>query len=521
MKTETLLFLSDSHVTVYRYASSLIARVDAYDLSEPESMGRFTQWLKADQSNATAVLLDVSCEDYFEEQLPHVRGRDRTLLLSRKIAKFFPSQSYSHAELSTRLGTGRRDDIYFISGIADTASIDPLIDILADNNIAIRGVYTLPQFTAELIQPVEHSAKLLLVTCEEDHSAADRYSFRQSFIINEKLYFSRLTSVASGPGAGMADGVRKEIERTWQYLNNRRVLDHDSRMQVFMVLPAPVADSLSEEPEASHCDYIYADANELAERHHFLSDVNEPSRSALVAFILAKNGGRKSHYQPHRLGFIQKHQRVKQLLNIASALVLTLAVVFSVMTIMSALDIKAANEVSAAQARVLGSKLETQRDSFKYDGPAPQKMEGTVALATRISRQSALPGPIFQLIGSNFTGFNDLFLTRIEWRSVSANASKSAGAGRINANSSGNQGVDGYVVVSLFGELPGFTGDFRQAIERIELLAARLRSGDNVIKVEATRLPLDIDPALKISRALSDQRTPNFSIDVTLMRALL
>ena len=77
------------------------------------------------------------------------------------------------------------------------------------------------------------------------------------------------------------------------------------------------------------------------------------------------------------------------------------------------------------------------------------------------------------------------------------------------------------MIVSLFGELPGFTGDFRQAIESIELLAARLRSGDNVVKVEATRLPLDIDPALKISRALSDQRTPNFSIDVTLMRALL
>ena len=521
MKAETLLSLSDSHLTVYCYASSFITRVDSYDLSEPESMGRFSQWIKTDESHTTAVLLDVSCEDYFEEQLPHVRGRDRSLLLSRKIAKLFPSQGYSHTELSARLGTGRRDDVYFISGIADTATIDPLIDTLSDNNVAIRGVYTLPQFTAELIRPIEHSAKLLLVTCEEDNSAADRYSFRQSFIINEKLYFSRLTSVASGSGAGMADGVRKEIERTWQYLNNRRVLDHDSRMQVFMVLPAPVADSLSEEPEASHCDYIYADATELADRHHYSSNVEEPSRSALVAFILAKNGGRKSHYQPQRLDFIRKHQRVKQLLNIASVLVLTLAVVFGTITIMSALDIKSANEISSSQARVLGQKLEIQRDSFQYDGPAPQKLEGTVALATRISRQNALPGPIFKLVGSSFTGFNDLFLTRIEWRSMAANASESSGAGRIEANSSGNQAVEGYVIVSLFGELPGFTGDFRQAIESIELLAARLRSGDNVVKVEATRLPLDIDSALKTSRTLSDQRTPTFSIDVTLNRALL
>ena len=521
MKAETLLCLSDSHLTVYRYASSLISLVDVYDLSEPESMGRFGQWLKADQSRTTAVLLDVSCEDYYEEQLPHVRGRDRSLLLNRQIAKFFPSQGYAHAELSTRLSTGRRDDVYFISGVADTGTIDPLIDTLADNNIVVRGVYTYPQLAAELIQPIEHGSKLLLVTCEEDNSSPDRYSFRQSFIVNEKLYFSRKTTVTSGSGSNMAEVVRKEIERTWQYLNNRRVLEKDSRMQVLMLLPAPVSECLSNEPDASHCDYIYADATELSECHGYSSNTRESSSSALAAFILAKTGSRKSHYQPQRLGFIQKHQQIKQLLSLASVLVLLLAVVFSTINIITGQDIKDANERSSQQVRLISADLKVQHENFKYNGPEPQKMQDMVSLSERITGQSALPEPIFSLVSSSFSGFNDLSLVRIEWRSIAVNENKSSGTGRADANQSAVQAAEATVVVSLFGELPGFTGDFRHAIERIELLVSRLRSGDSVAEVEATRLPLDIDPSLKISRALSDQRTPSFSIDVTLKRAIL
>lgn len=521
MKADTLLFLSDNFLTVYRYASSLIALVDVYDLNEPESMGRFDLWLKADQPRTTAVLLDVSCEDYYEEPLPHVRGRDRSLLVSRKITNFFSSQGYAYAELSTRLRTGRRDDIYYISGVADTGTIDPLIDRLADNNTVVRGVYTLPQLSAELIQPVEHGAKLLLVTCEQDNSSSNRYSFRQSFIVNEKLYFSRKTTVTSSPGSDMAEVVRKEIERTWQYLNNRRVLDKDSRMQVLMLLPAPVSKCLSEEPDASHCDYLYVDATQLTECHGYSSNTVEPNSSVLAAFILAKTGARKSHYKPQRLGVIQKHQQIKQLLSLASVLVLTLAVVFSVINIMAGLDIKDANERSAQQVHLINSELKVEHDNFKYNGPAPQKMQDMVVLSERIAGQSALPEPIFSLISGSFSGFNDLLLAGIEWRSIVVNENKNSGAGRAEVNQLASQGAETMLVVSLFGELPGFTGDFRHAIERIELLVTRLRSAENVVKVEATRLPLDIDPSLNISRVLSDQSTPGFSIDVTLMQAIM
>ena len=164
MNTDTLLLLSDSQLTVYSYSSHAISLQKVYELDVPESLAAFSNYLQEDQQRTLSLLLDVSCEDYYEEQLPHVRGRDQALLLARKVAKFFPEEGFAHTALLSRLKTGRRDDVYLISGIADCSTLDPVINILADNDVALQDVYSLPQLAAELIEPVEHSEKLLVVS---------------------------------------------------------------------------------------------------------------------------------------------------------------------------------------------------------------------------------------------------------------------------------------------------------------------------------------------------------------------
>ena len=516
MKADTLLLLSDSQLTVYAYSSHMISLQQVYDLSEPESLTSFSSWIEEDQSRSLSVLLDVSCEDYYEEPLPHVRGRDRGLLLARKVAKFFPEEGFTHSVFSSRLTTGRRDDVYFISGIADSSLLDPVINILADNDLAIRGVYSLPQLAAELIKPVEHREKILLVNCDGDVSQEGRYIFRQTFIVNEKLYFSRKTSVVAGDGPEMAESVRKEIERTWQYLNNKRVLEVDNRMQVLMVLPNQIAAGLKTEPEASQCQYIYADAAELASQHSYSSDGAELTSGSLAAYKLASSGGRKSHYQPKRLGFIKRHQQVKQLLNVACVFVVILASVFTAVTIWQGVDIKNANDALLIKSNSLATELRAQEDGFQYSGPAPQIMQGRVDLSERILGRSALPGAVFTVISDSFSGFDDLMLTSLEWRNSGYEQAGRA-ASRNNRNAAvNNTAAKSQVVVSLVGELAGFDGDFRHSIERIQKLITRLEADYRVVGVDAKRLPLDIDPSLKISRSLADQRIPSFAIDVTL-----
>jgi len=521
MKTDTLLLLSDSQLTVYSYSSHIISLDKVYDLNAAESLAGFSSWLQEDPSRPLSLLLDVSCEDYYEELLPHVRGRDRGLLLARKVSKHFPVEGYAHTTHSSRLTTGRRDDIYFISGIADPALLDPVVDILADNDVAIRGVYSLPQLTAELIKPVEHSEKVLVVSCDEDLANRGRYIFRQTFIVEGKLYFSRKTSVAADNGLEMAESVRKEIERTWQYLNNRRVLEADKRMQVLMVLASQVSSFLKGEPEASHCQYIYADVAELAVQHAYASDSTELSSGSLAAFILGQSGGRKSHYQPKRLGFIRRHQQVRLLLNVACVVIVVLTGFFAAVNLLQGINIKAANETLLIKSHSLATMLKTQEDDFQYQGPEPQKMQARVALSERILGRSAAPDFVYSVISDSFSSFDDLMLTSLKWRN-SGYEQQGRRANRNNKNTSvDSTAVASQVLVKLAGEFTAFDGDFRRSIERIQELIARLEADERIVAVDVKRLPLDIDPSLKISRTLSDQRIPSFAIDVTLNLAMM
>jgi len=521
MKADTLLLLSDSQLRIYSYSSHAISIQAVYDLNEADSLSSFSSWLEDDQSRTLSLLLDVSSEDYHEELLPHVRGRDRGLLLARKVANFFPEAGYAHTILSSRITTGRRDDVYFISGIADTTLLDPVVDILADHDVIIRGVYSLPQLTAELIKPVEHSEKLLVVSCDEDTAQRGRYIFRKTFCVNGKLYFSRKTAIAVGDGMDMAESVRKEIERTWQYLNNRRVLDVDKDMQVLMVLDDKVASRLKGEAEASHCQYLYADFAELAAQHGYLNDGAELNSGSLATFALAKSGVRKSHYQPKRLGFIKRHQQVRQLLSVACAFIVVLASVLTAMNLWQGSAIKSANAALLIQSSSLATALKTEQDNFQYSGPAPQAMQDRVVLSERILGRSASPELVYLVISDSFSGFDDLILTSLKWRNSGYEQETKRSKKNNNNRREDSAAVASQVVVKLVGELSHFDGDFRHSIERIQALITRLESDDRVVGVNVKRLPLDIDPSLKISRSLSDQRIPSFAIDVTLNLAVM
>jgi len=178
--------------------------------------------------------------------------------------------------------------------------------------------------------------------------------------------------------------------------------------------------------------------------------------------------------------------------------------------------------------------LDSQRDSFSYNGPAPKKMEVLVNLQRKISYPESLPEHVFAVISNSFSNFKDLSMSKIEWRieslesvvgqsqgdsmdrySESNTENGMGGAPRISEESSHNQDK---VIVKIEGEIRSFDGDYRRAINRVESLAMYLNAQADIDKVIVTKLPLDIDSGSKTSRLLSTQSTPVFSLDVALKK---
>jgi len=538
MKKINVFCINDSRLTIYICESGKVNMVDVFDFADSSAKHRFSEQIEFYKKTKNYILLDVSVEDYHQEQLPHVHGSDRKRLIERKMEKYFPDGEYCYSTLVKRLKVGRRDDVYAISGITDSSAITQVVDRIASSDIEIEGVYSLPLLTESLISPVVHNDQVLVISCEEEQDG--RYSFRQTFIDNGHLYFSRQTSILANVDQA-AGQFRKEIDRTWQYLNNKRVLDSGDRMQVVLMTPPAFGKLLKNEAVASHSEYLFVDPVELAFNHGCSADSCAVNFSVMASFFLAKNSPGKPHYQPKKLTVFHSHQRINRFLRNASVFVIMASIVFTVMNFKAYnVEVRTGEDLDDRKNKAI-AELDLQGFEFGARSPSPQNLKAMVDVYKAVASIDSYPELIFSTISNSFSNYKDLTISDIEWKIKSVggddqphkNSSadeysmrpdvESMGDGENNIPASAGQELlnTQEVVINIEGDVQGFNGNYRHAINRVKLLSAHLSKQSSVKNVLVTKLPLNVDPGVKTSRTLSTAVIPAFGIRVVLNTRVL
>mgnify|MGYP003385063714 CR=1 FL=1 len=536
MKSVSVFYVNDSRLTVYVCRSGEVKILDVFDFSDSSAKSRFTEYVESFKKTKNYMLLDVSVEDYHQEQLPHVKGYDRKRLIERKLVKYFPDGEYCYSALVKRLKVGRRDDIYAISGIADSSAINQVVDGVASSGIEISGVYSLPLITESLMSPVVHSDQVLVIFCDDEKGG--RYSFRQTFVDNGNLYFSRQTSISSNVDEA-ADQFRKEIDRTWQYLNNKRILTAGDRMQVILVTPPAFGKLLRNEAVASHSDYLFVDPVELALNHGCRADSFAINCSAIASFLLVKNTPAKPHYQPKKLTVFHKHQQINRFLRNASVFVVMAAIVFTAMNFKAYNTAVQKGEDLVYRKNEAIKALNLQDSGFSDRDTSPQNLQAMVNIYKTVESTDSYPAFIFSIISKSFSKYKDLAISDIEWRvqpvgdgdnptdsidDYSMNPDfGSSGDGESGIQPSSDQGLPNAqdIVINIEGSIQSFNGNYRRAIKRVKSISSHLRAQKLVKSVLVTKLPLNVDPSVKTSRTLSSAVMPVFGIRVTLNARVL
>ena len=532
MKNINVLCISDNRLTVYVCGSREVRRFGNYDFSDQSDSRRFLEQVNFFKGRKNYVLLDVSVEDYHLEQLPHVRGTDRKRLLTRKLEKYFPDSDYCYSELAKRLKVGRRDDIYAFSGIADSSAIDPVIDAIANNDIDISGVYSLPLLTKTLISPLIHDDQVLVFSCEEQ---GGRYSFRQTFVDNGHLYFSRQTSISSSVDLAV-DQFRKEIDRTWQYLNNKRVLAAKDRMQLILLIPDDFRKRLRNVAVAPHSEYLFVDLVELASNHGWCADKRLINIPAMASFLLAKKAPKTVHYHPKGLTFFHQHQKINRCLRNASLIVVLAVILLTAMNYRGYQRAAVQGESLIQAQKKAMDALALHEVSTTSGEASPQKLQSLVHAYKSVSSAGSSPDVIFSILSKSFANYSDLKISDIEWsiKAVEQDGKPSINDSMDDYSINGElspTGITGTfihdstkqalstrqdIVLNIEGSVRNFKGDYRRSINRIKSLSSHLDAQNSVKNVLVTKLPLNIDSSSKTSRTLSSALIPDFSIRVTL-----
>lgn len=192
-----------------------------------DGIRHFSDLLGKHRRVPVTLLVDSVDEEYRPENLPHVMGRSRQELLSRKLRQVFRNAPYSAAILQGRHKEGRRDDRYLLVSLTDNDWLQPWIDTIRGHDIPFAGMTLLSVAAENLLTRLKIRDPYVLLASRQSAG------LRLTYFLQGKLRFSRLIRSDSHESANL--NVAEEISKTQLYLTSQRLLPREGRLTVCLL----------------------------------------------------------------------------------------------------------------------------------------------------------------------------------------------------------------------------------------------------------------------------------------------
>ena len=519
MPSKRLFYLTSHGVTAYSWKRGELRREAAFGMNE-EGVAEFSRYVADAAESLFYLLADVVEEDFFQENIPYVRGTDRRALLARKLAQRYRDTSLATAlSLGSEFHSGRREERILYTSFTNTKQFQPWLEALSSNDARVVGVFSVALAAASVGKRLGFKG--------------DRYVFvslqqaglRQSYFENGRVRFSRLGRVDFSDPRAIAQDCAAESVRIHQYLVNTRILPRD----------APPLDVLVLAPSERKALYDAACVNSARLQFH-VHDFDTVGRSVGLRSVPAETlaEGLFLHVladSPPREQFAGGSlRRFYNLWRARVGLVTAGVATFGfclLSTAVSLLDIHQVNEQAEADLRQEARASEEYARLQKRFPKTPTSSENLKAIVKNyhaLLRQSASPGNMFVEISEAVTALPQIEIDRIDWEIGSkAPAGRGAPGAQPAPTASGEaEGAESQIqTAEISGKLiVPQASDFRAVTALVNQFTEMLRRRPGT-EVTRTQLPFDINAEKSLSGDIGAARAeevPTFSVLVSKRR---
>jgi len=229
MPQRHLLYLDASDMHCFYWRQGHVRPVERFPTSE-DGINGFARYVRTHRKAIFTLVVDLSDEGFQFETLPHVTGPDRKAMLRRKL-----DQAYFGSPLATALSlgresNGRRDERFLFVALTRHASIEPWLEVLRANEIALSGVHSPALVMDKMVRRFEGiEATHLLVSFAPG-------GMRQTFFENGRVRFSRLAQSLDDIPIGLEDQCAAEILKTHSYLVGQRLIPRNAPLTVQLLV---------------------------------------------------------------------------------------------------------------------------------------------------------------------------------------------------------------------------------------------------------------------------------------------
>lgn len=506
MAAKLLVYISAAGAVASRSRGGRIVNLQRF-ANDPSGIESFKEYTTANSSAPAFLLVDAIEEDYRFETLPHASGSDRNQMVERKLRQHYRNSPFSSAQLIGRDSTKRRDDRYLFCALTNPDLITPWLDALTATGHPVGGVFLLPLVMPQLMTALEPKAVNLLAVAALDTG------IRLAFFREGAFRLSRL-SRADTALTGLPKAIFDEISNTRMYLHALRAATLDEPVTVLLLDHADALESTiqlirSETPSLT-CRRI--SGAELAQKLKLSREQIESAPESIYLQLLAtKVPGSNLALPAITVGY--RRLRIRQQVYAASAAVGVLGICWAGYNLEQQYSLDSEREDIVQQtARVNAEYAEVTRQ-FPSAPTSAENLRRTTELADKLRAAGKTPEPFYAVLSRALAPDQDLVPVEITWQYSTNEISGTdrgtqAPVGQANPAAPPPAPVAGAGVRKqsglLAGELRNFRGDFRDAINRINRLAERLRADPAVEQVRVTQLPLNVNPGLALSGSTAE-----------------
>ncbi len=517
------LCLAGDKAIVHHWSSGALAESYVFDATD-SGLGLFERYLAQSPGMPVHMLVDVVEEEYRQDTIPHVFGKDRRSLIERKIGRLFRGTTYTHAVAQGRETEGRRDDRLLLTALLNPALVQPWVDVLARHKVPLAGICSLPLLSANLLKRLGvKDDNVLLVTLQ---SAS---GLRQSFFRGGELRVSRLARMPRLGTVPFAEHVVGELDKLRRYLNSLRVMARESPLDIYIVSQGEPLESLRASCiDSDQTRYHMLDAGEVADALGISAVTPTPYADRIFAHLLL-SGGPVNHYaSAQETRYHTMHSQRNGLL--AASVVLALAGVgLSGFNFMEAVALKQEAEGALDKARFYQARYDMAREKLPRTVVESEDIQRAVQLVDELEAHRAEPALALATVSRALDGFPLLRLDRIAWQagadpetpvegeSPPARENTREAVSEPVARTTGAKEYDYYQIALVGGRVEPFDGDYRRALGEVNRFAESLRAQAAVHSVSVLELPLDVTPDGRVegsAAATQERREARFAIKV-------
>jgi hypothetical protein len=503
MPRQFLVYVTAEQVSSHLWDGGRLVSERSYAATD-EGRAAFEGFLHRHGAEPIPLLTDLVEEDYRFESVPHLVGPDRSALFSRKLEQYYRATPYRHASVVGRDPEGRRDDRVVFSALTNPGLINPWVELMGRAAAPLRGVYSVPLVSGELLAGMR-STHVLLLTWES------RAGLRQSYFINNQLRFTRLTG--SVEHDRLVERVTSETTLTVKYLASLSLLPTDHPLDICILCDAAdraeLQARLRTDPARRH---IYLDLRELAARLGYRGELKGSDATPLLLHALAKKPPPNQYGNAEHIHYYSLWRTRRALLVLAAALMVATGG-WSLYQVWDGVNLKSRVAELVTETRNLEEAYRRLTADFPKTGLSSANIRLGVTAAQRLAAYSPPPRELLGRLSTVLDAFPSVQVGSLSWEASfkpeavgAAGASGPAGtpAPDIVPTQVAENALPAQVMI-LNGEIWPFHGDYRAALDVVERLRAALAQQD--LEAAALKLPLDLRPEATLAGGADDQMT--------------